>query len=95
MLLSDFIDITLQNCDARVSSRLPIKERLVRCIELVCKKQGYVADPVEIDTVATLILVRFSEMPHPSKWTMDLLDELPKWPCKIQSGHAMVLRNHQ
>ena len=74
--LEEFVNITLKNNGIRVSSCLQIRECLMRAIDISCRSKGVSVDITELETIASLIQLRYSSMPHPSKWTMDELETL-------------------
>jgi len=74
--LEEFINVTLSNNGVRVSSRLPIRERLMRAIDISCRSSGIESNSTDLETIASLILMRYSSLPHPSKWNIDILDTL-------------------
>jgi hypothetical protein len=74
--LEEFVEITLSNNGVRVSSRLPIRERLMRAIDISFRSSGLETDSIDLETIASLILMRYSSLPHPSEWNMNMLDTL-------------------
>jgi len=88
--LEEFVEITLSNNGVRVSSRLPIRERLMRAIDISCRSSGLETDSIDLETIASLILMRYSSLPHPSEWNMNMLDTLTQPKVSKPSSTRMI-----